>query len=121
VIVLVDRGGACVLRGYLRVRLLDGGHHPIRTVATRSVTGWFYTRPIRTVLLTRDKKASFELDYGDEPGVLRPGHRSCEGASWLGVQLVGGRLDVPTRWAPCGGGFYESPVQPGLLAPERHG
>jgi hypothetical protein len=82
------------------------------------VNGWFYTRPIRTVLLARGTKASFELDYGDAPS---PGQRSCEGASWLEVQLVGGRLDVPTRWAPCGGGFYESPVQPGLLAPERHG
>ena len=119
-IVLVDRGGACVLRGYLRVRLLDGGRSPIRTRAERSVTGWSYTLPIRTVLLEKGSKASVKIDYGEEPSVLGPGHRSCEVVSWLRVRLVGGWLDVPTRFSPCGG-FDESPVHAGLLAPERNG
>jgi hypothetical protein len=107
-----------VLRGYLRVVLLDGGHHPIATLATRSVFGYFTSGrwPVRTVRLEKGRKASFMIDYGDNPGVLGPGHRSCEGISWLGVQLVGGRLDVPTRISPARCGFNESPVQPGLLA-----
>jgi hypothetical protein len=123
VIVLVDRGGVCVLRGYLRVRLLDGGHSPIGTLVKRSVIGFLTggRRPVRTVRLSQGKEASFEIDYGEEPGVLGPGNRSCERISWLGAQLVGGRLDVPTRISPCGGAFLESPVQPGLLAPARHG
>jgi hypothetical protein len=120
-IVLIDRGRPCVLRGYLRVRLLDRGHDPIRTLTERTVAGWSYRLPIRTVRLETGSKASFKLDYGDEPSVLGPGVPSCEVVSWLGVQLVGGRLDVPTRFAPCGGGFDESPVQPGVLAPERRG
>jgi len=47
--------------------------------------------------------------------VLGPGNRLCEVISWLGIELAGGRLDVPTKITPCGGRFNQSPVQPGAL------
>jgi hypothetical protein len=112
VIVLVDRGHACVLRGYLRVRLLDGAHLPIGTLAKRSAVGFMGERlSVGTVRLSKGSKASFEISYTEEPSVLGPGNRSCEVISWLGIELGSRRLDVPTRIRPCGGRFNESAVQ----------
>jgi hypothetical protein len=117
VIVLNDRGGACVLRGYLRVRLLDGRRLPIGTLATRAVSTFITGETLRvhTVWLAPGGKASFEIDYTEEPSVLGPGNRSCELISWLGIELAGGRLTVPVQITPCGGRFSESPVQAGVL------
>jgi hypothetical protein len=116
VIVLVARGRACVLRGYLRVRLLDGAHLPIGTLAKRSVVGFMGERlPVRAVRLSKGSRASFEIAYTEEPSVLGPGNRSCELISWLGIELGRSRLDVPTKIRPCGGRFNESAVQPGVI------
>jgi hypothetical protein len=104
------------MRGYLPVYLLDGGHSPIGTLATRTGEG-FASAPlrVRTVRLRTGEKASFELFYGEEPSVLGPKNRACEVISWLGIRLLGGRLDVATEMSPCGGRFNQSPVQRGVL------
>jgi hypothetical protein len=118
---MAHRGSPCVLRGYLRLWLLDGGGSPIGTRAVRSgsrLTGKDVR--VRTVRLAGEQRASFEIDYTTEPGVLGPANRSCETISWMGIQLRDGRLDVPTRISPCGGVFGETPIQPGVLAPPRH-
>ena len=70
---------------------------------------------VRTVQLVSGAEASFEIDYTEEPSVLGPGNPPCEVISWLGIQLAGGRLDVPTKIMPCGGRFSQTPVQPGAL------
>ena len=111
-----------MLRGYLRVRLLDGERRPIGTLATRAVSAFITGETLRvhTVRLTRGGKASFELDYTEEPSVLGPGNRLCEAISWLGIELAGGRLDVPVQIMPCGGRFEQSPVQAGELPHPQH-
>jgi hypothetical protein len=117
VVILTDHGGSCVLRGYPRLHLLDGAHHPVHTFASRRVIGFSWNRlPVRTVRLSKGGRASFEIGYSDEPGVLGAGARSCAAISWLGINVAGGRIDVPMRITPCGGGLEQSPVQPGVLA-----
>lgn len=122
VFVLSHHGNPCVLRGYPRLRRLDGRGSPIGTLAVRSlgrVTGSKVR--VRTVRLVGPQKASFEMDYTDEPSVLGPRNRSCESLSWMRVQVGRARRDVAAAVSPCGGRFSETPVQPGVLAPERNG
>jgi len=108
-----------VLRGYLRVRLLDRARSPIGRLGARTVSKFMtgQTARVRTVRLATGGKASFAIYYTDAPDA---GHHACEPVSWLGIQLAGGRLDVPTKIAPCGGGFFQSPVQPGALPHPQH-
>ena len=118
---MTDHGSPCVLRGYLRLRLLDGRQQPIGTLAVRSTRGYMGNAlPVRTVSLSKGTKASVEIDYTEEPSVLGSGNRSCELISWVGIQLGDGRLDVPTLISPCGGRFNESPVEPGEMHHLQH-
>ena len=122
VFLLTHHGRRCSLRGYPSLLLLDGQGSPLATRASKRqerITG--NAVDSRLVDLSGAQRASFEVDYTTEPGMVGPANRTCETISWMRVAFGRAHVDVPVEISPCGQAFSVTPISRGVLAPVRSG
>ena len=107
----------CRLLGYPRLQLIGTRGQKLPTWSGPAQAMMFPDIPPHLVALVRGATASFDIDYGDNPGgnPAVPYAKACPPAPRLEVFLPGDAqpLDVTANISPCGGGMAVSPFVPG--------
>jgi hypothetical protein len=111
---------SCRLDGYPGMLLLGSEGQALTTNVVRAVNGSYLILKVvpHPVALPPGVTASFDLEYGDNPGgaqATEPYSQACPSATSTEVTLPNAtdHSVVPVRIAPCGGQLLVSPVVPG--------